>query len=129
MTKHDRRKETRQLVDYLKSDLYELGRDYSEANQRFHAGSPGALKREIKDVPCNLDTEMVWGAPLGWRVKIGVIPAEGEDIMGEGDQQIELTIYDAAGDVYKVAPNERNPFSYDEANYDVGYNWLARNLP
>jgi len=98
-----RRREISEIIDYLKSDLYERNRDYS--NSSFEIGS----------VVYDPETEMLWGSPLGWRVTIKVFD----------DQSIILGIYKPDGSVYRMSP----PIMPSDFGYGVGVGWLEDQLP
>jgi hypothetical protein len=77
-----RRREVREIVAYLRSDLYERNRDYS------------ASSFDIRPVEYDPETEALWGSPLGWRVTIKVFE----------DQSIILAIHKPDGFLLACSP-------------------------
>lgn len=96
-----RRREVAEIVHYLRSDLYERDRDYS--NSSF----------DIGPVEHDPETEALWGSPLGWRVTIKVFD----------DQAIILAIHKPDGFLLACSP----PFREHGRDDCVG--WLERYLP
>jgi hypothetical protein len=78
----NRRAEVKEIVAYLRSDLYERNRDYS------------ASSFDVAPVEYDPETEMLWGSPLGWRVTIKVFE----------DQRIVLAIHKPDGFLLACSP-------------------------
>jgi len=97
-----RHREQKRIVEYLKSDLYERNRDYSESSF------------QIGPVEYDSESEMLWGSPLGWRVTVKV---------SWEDDALMLTVHSPDGTLFAASP----PFR--DHGYDEGVNWLEEWLP
>lgn len=99
-----RRREVREVIEYLRSDLFERDRDYS--GSRFDI-----TPLEVEDP----DTETVWGSPLGWRVTIKVFD----------DQSLILAVHGPTAFLHASSP----PFRVADFNRGVCVGWLEGWLP
>lgn len=109
------RREVKDICDYLRSALGK--RDYpgyveENFNQNFTVRVP-----DLKEIEYEVDKEMVWITPLGWRVVIGY--------EHEPESKIWMRVLQPSGEQYRIME------PYSDFNYGVGVNWLDRdgNLP